>query len=180
MKSITPLIIILLGFTISGFAQDKSPSKLSYSIAWTPIYYGPNDGFKLDDIIPLTFESQIHYRIIRKVEISTGIGFQHWEQTYSGWMFLSVYDPTKSEKWITNTARIPIQVSYLLKSKNDIPRSYLKAEYVNEFYKTETRMYSDNILFDTFGPSKDYNASLFVGYVVAQSSLLISFFSNFS
>jgi hypothetical protein len=165
MKKITPLIIILLSFTISGYSQDNSPSRLSYSIAWTPIYYGPNDGeFRLDAIIPLSFESQIHYRILKQVEISTGIGFQHRQQSYTGWMFLSVYDPTKSEEWITNTTRIPIQVSYFLKNKKEITRSYLKTEYVNEFYKRETRMYSDNILADTFGPYKDYNASLFVGY----------------
>jgi hypothetical protein len=165
MKKITPLIIILLSFTISGYSQDNSPSRLSYSIAWTPIYYGPNDGeFRLDAIIPLSFESQIHYRILKQVEISTGIGFQHRQQSYTGWMFLSVYDPTKSEEWITNTTRIPIQVSYFLNTNKEKTRSYLKTEYVNEFYKRETRMYSDNILADTFGPYKDYNASLFVGY----------------
>ena len=158
-------IIILLSFTISGYSQDNSPSRLSYSIAWTPIYYGPNDGeFRLDAIIPLAFESQIHYRILSQVEVSTGLGFQHWQQTITGWGFLSLYDPTKSEEWITNIARIPIQVSYFLKDKNEITRSYLKAEYVNEFYRNVTRMYSENILFDTFGPYKSYNASLFVGY----------------
>lgn len=165
MKRITSLTIILIGLTFSGFAQDNNPSKLSYSISWTPIYYGPNVGeFRLDAIVPLTFESQLHYRILKQVELSTGCGFQHWQKSSIGWSFLVQFDPTKSKVRTANTVRIPIQISYILKHKNQITNSYLKAEYINEFYKGVTRLYSDNILVETVGPYKNYNSSLLVGY----------------
>lgn len=154
MKRIS-YIIILSFFTFNLFAQDSITDRFSYSIAWTPLYYGINDvEFSRDLIKPVNFEAKIHYRFVSKFEISTGIGFQNSHHTSLGWSFLPVYDPSQSIRACTNVVKLPIQINYFLtkNDKNLIP--YIKSEFVNEFAKNWNKLYQDDQLSDSM--SRNY------------------------
>lgn len=163
MKSIS-YIIILSFFTFNLFAQDSIKDRFSYSIAWTPLYYGINDvEFSSDLIKPVNFEAKIHYRFVSKFEISTGIGFQNSQHTSLGWPFLPVYDPSQSLEACTNVIKFPIQINYFLtkNDKNLIP--YLKFEFVNEFAKNWNKLYQDDQLSDSMSHSY-YSNTIDLGF----------------
>jgi hypothetical protein len=155
-KLILTLILVGLSFTI--YSQDSKIDRLSYSVSWLPIYYGPNDGeFRLDAIIPATFEAIIHYRIAARFAISSGIGFQEWHKSYLSWGYLSVFDPAKSESWTGSVIRIPVQLSYFLTKGNKNLSPYIKTEFVNEFGKNWIKRYQDVQLANTDSYTTYYN-----------------------
>jgi hypothetical protein len=152
------LIFVLIGLSFTIYSQDSKKDRLSYSVSWVPIYYGPNDGeFRLDAIIPVTFEAIIHYRIAPRFAISSGIGFQEWHKSHLSWGYLSVFDPVKSESWTGSVIRIPVQLSYFLtkEDKNIIP--YIKTEFVNEFGKNWIKRYQDGQLANSDSYTTYYN-----------------------
>lgn len=124
------LIISFIILSSNLIAQDSIQNRFSYSIAWTPVYYGPNDGrFRIDAVIPVNFDAKVHYRIIKNFSISSGLGFQWRSTTYSNWLYLSYHDPALSEKWNDKTVRIPLQIAYFLKSAKGKIKPYLKSEF---------------------------------------------------
>jgi len=160
----TSIILLLFGLSFIASSQDSKIDRFSYSISWIPIYYGPNDGeFRLDAIVPLTLEAIVHYKIVNRFRIASGIGFQNWHKSYSSWRYLSIYDPSKSERWSHNVLRLPIQINYFLTKddKNLIP--YIKSELVNEFGFEWLKSYQDDQL--TFSESyKIYSTTLDFGF----------------
>jgi hypothetical protein len=163
MKRIT-LIFLLLGFSVTIYSQDSKIDRLLYSFSWTPIYYGPNDGeFRFDAIIPVTFEAKIHYMLARRFSLSSGFGFQEYNKSNLGWSYWSIYDPTKSEKWGYYDLRIPLQIDYFWSKENQIIKTYIKSEFVNEFGTNWTKRFQDDIM--TFSDSfKAYANSLNIGF----------------
>ena len=131
-KQILFAILVTITFKIS--AQDKKEDRLSYSLAWSPTYYGPtNPGFQLDTYIPLTFEANIYYKLIKRLTISTGIGYQGWFKTYH-YYFLSInYDPDELLKFQSNELRIPLQLNFDITKDSVKAKTYIKAEIINEF-----------------------------------------------
>jgi len=161
MKKIVCFVILII-LTINLSAQDSKIDRFSYSLYWTPIYYGPNDGeFRLDAILPLAFETNINYMIIKRISVSSGIGYQNWNSSHvGGWE--SIFDPTKSINFQSNTLRIPFQISYQL-TKNKLKiNPYLKTEIVKEFGFHRTRYYQDDILYDSHS-YKIYSTTLHFG-----------------
>lgn len=143
----TVILLFLSILTININAQDAKINRISYSLSWTPIYYGPNDGeFRLDAILPVNFEGNIYYNFLNRIYISSGIGLQDWRKSYISWGILSAYDPTKSEKWKNTNLRVPIQLSYALTKNENLIRPYLKAEFVNEFDFLKHSQFQDEIL----------------------------------
>jgi len=143
-------IMILSFLTFNLFAQNSIKDRLSYSISWTPMYYGIHDyGFSSDLIKPVSFEAKIHYRIAGRFSISTGIGYQTSHHTSLDWEFLPGYDPSQSIKACTNVIKLPIQINYFLtkEDKNFIP--YIKSEFVNEFATNWNKFYQDDKLNDS-------------------------------
>ena len=144
---IFPFIILIYNLN----AQDSIQNRFSYSLAWTPIYFGPNDGrFRIDAVIPFNFDAKVHYRLIKKISISSGIGFQGRFKTYSNWLYLSTFDPSKSEKWNNKTVRLPFQIDYLLKTESDKIKPYLKSEFVYESNYSSVNQYQSNELVNTY------------------------------
>jgi hypothetical protein len=156
-------LLLLLGLSFLAYSQDSKIDRFSYSISWTPIYYGPNDGeFRFDAIIPLTFEARIHYSLVKRLSLSSGLGFQEWHESNLGWGYWSIYDPTKSEKWGYYDLRIPLQMDFFLSKENKIIKTYIKSEFVNEFGTNWTKRFQDDIM--TYSDSfKTYNNSLYFG-----------------
>lgn len=146
------IVIIALSILIFNLnAQDSIQNRFSYSFAWTPVYFGPNDGgFRIDAVIPINFDAKVHYRLIKNVSISSGIGFQGRFKTYSNWLLLSTFDPSKSEKWNNKTFRFPFQIDYLLKPENDKIKPYLKSEFVYEYNFSTINQYQSNELINTY------------------------------
>jgi hypothetical protein len=141
------IFIFLSILTICLAAQDPKIDRVYYSLSWTPIYYGPNDGeFRLDAILPVNFEANVFYNLNNSISISSGIGFQDTRISNLSWGTSSIYDPTKSEKWESTTLRVPIQLNYKLSKNDKLITPYLKAEFVNEFEFLKARQYQDDIL----------------------------------
>jgi len=160
----TAIFIFLFILTINLNAQDSKIDRFSYSLSWTPIYYGPNDGeFRLDAIIPITLEATIHYKIVNRFAIASGIGFQNWHNSYLSWGYLSVIDPSKSERWCTNVLRLPIQITYFLTKDDKYLIPYFKSELVNEFGHDWIKRYQDNnvVFSDSY---KTYSNTLDFGF----------------
>ena len=160
----TAFVLLLFGLGFMVYSQDSKINRLSYSLSWTPIYYGPNDGeFRFDAIIPLTLEAKVHYILINRLSFSSGLGFQKWHESNLGWSYWSIYDPTKSEKWGYYGLRIPLQIDYYLSKENQIIRTYFKSEFVNEFGTNWTKRFQDDMM--TFSDSfKTYTNSLNIGF----------------
>jgi hypothetical protein len=152
------LIISIIILTFNLNAQDSIQNRFSYSIAWTPIYYGPNDGrFRIDAVIPINFDVKVHYRLIKNISISSGIGFQGRSKTYSNWLYLSYFDPSLSEKWNNKTLKLPLQVNCFLKSENDKIKPFLKSEFVYESNYTSVSQYQGDELINSY--SYHFNSS---------------------
>ena len=157
----TAFFIILIILTPGINAQDSKTDRLSYSFSWTPIYYGPNSqGFNFNDILPLGFEANINYRILNRISVSSGIGYQGWHRSYIGWF--DPFDSTKSNKMQSNTIRIPVQINYYILRNNSKITPYLKAEIVNEFGFNKSSFFEDDILAssDSF---RNYSVSANIG-----------------
>lgn len=141
------IFIFLSILTICLAAQDPKIDRISYSLSWTPIYYGPNDGeFRLDAILPVNFEANVFYNPNNRISISSGIGFQEVHKSNLSWGYLSIYDPTKSEKWGSKVLRVPIQINYFVTKDNRNLSPYVKAEFVNEFITNWLKQYQDVLL----------------------------------
>ena len=131
-KQILFAIILIIALKIS--AQDKREDRFSYSFAWAPTYYGPiNPGFQLDNYIPFTFEANIYFNIIKRLTISTGIGYQGWFKTYNYMFNPTKYDPNESDKFRSNELRIPLQLNFYITKDSVKFKTYIKAEIINEF-----------------------------------------------
>jgi hypothetical protein len=158
------LFFLLLGLSFLSYSQVSKIDRLAYSLSWTPIYYGPNDGeFRFDAIIPVTFETKIHYMLIRRLSLSSGVGFQEWHESNLGWSYWSIYDPTKSEKWGCHDFRIPFQLDYFLSLENKIIKPYLKSEFVNEFGTSWTKRFQDDIMTSS-DSYRTYTNSINIGF----------------
>jgi hypothetical protein len=157
-------LIIFVILTLNVTAQDSKIDRISYSLSWTPIYYGPNyRAFRLKDVSPAVFEVNINYQILKRVSISSGIGYFGWHKSSVGWGWWPTYDPTKSVNSQSNTIRIPIQINYQLTKGNLKINPYLKAEIVNEFGFHRSRFYQDDILIDS-DSFKTYMTSINIGF----------------
>jgi hypothetical protein len=156
--------IFLLILAINIKAQDSKIDRFSYSFSWTPIYYGPNyRAFRFDDVYSTVFEANINYQILNRISISSGIGYFGSHKSYKSWDYLSVYDPTKSEKSQSSTLRIPVQINYYLLTDNLKIKPYLKAEIINEFGFHKTSYLQDDILVKS-GSFKTYSTSANLGF----------------
>lgn len=176
MKKIVCFAILII-LTINLSAQDSKIDRFSYSLSWTPIYYGPNDGeFRLDAILPLAFETNINYKIVNRISVSSGIGYQSWNRSHVGW-WESIIDPTKSTNSQSNTLRIPFQISYQLTKDKLKINPYLKTEIINEFGFNRTRFYKDDILNDS-DSFKTYSTTFHLGignlFNISKSIMLLS------
>lgn len=160
----TIIFIFLVALTLNLNAQDSRIDRFSYSLSWTPIYYGPNDGeFRLDAILPVTLEATVHYKIVNRFAIASGIGFQNWNKSYLSWGYLSVYDPSKSERWCNNVLRLPVQINYFLTNDDKNLTPYIKSELVNEFGFDRIKRYQDDQL--TYSDSYNiYSNTLDIGF----------------
>lgn len=144
------LVIFLSVISLPIFAQNNGADRLSFSISWTPEYWGPNDGeFRLDAVLPLNFESLIHYKPFRRLSFSTGLGFQRNVLSGLSWPENSVIDVNRSYKWVFNEFRIPVQVNFHLSENKENVDTYLKAEYTNEFTFSKSIHYEYDIITST-------------------------------
>ena len=157
------LIIFLCMLSVNAFAQNGEIDKLSFSISWTPEYWGPNDGeFRLDAVLPLNFESLIHYKPFRRLSFSTGLGFQRFVMDGLSWPENSVIDVNRSYKWVVNEFRVPVQVNFHFSENITNVDSYLKAEYTNEFTFSKSTYYEYDIISKTRSSSW-YSSSIGLG-----------------
>jgi hypothetical protein len=164
MKRIVCFILLII-LTLNISAQDSRIDRFSYSLSWAPIYYGPNDGaFRFKDVFPIVFEANINYQILKRVTISSGVGYFGYHKSIKGWGWASTsYDPTKSTDSHLNTIRIPFQINYHLLKDNLKTNPYLKIEIVNEFAFNKTSFSQNDIVVksDSF---RTYSTSSNVGF----------------
>ena len=150
-------------------AQDTINKMLSFSFSWTPVYYAPNNGkFRLDAIIPLTFETNVSYNL-KNISIVSGLGFQEWHQIYLSLISPGIepvkaeFEPDKTERMQRLTLRVPIQINYIMTKSNSGVIPYLRMEFANEFAFYKSRYYSDDIYINSES-FKDYSISANAGY----------------
>ena len=150
--------------SVNIFAQNNDVDKLSFSISWTPEYWGPNDGkFRLDAVLPLNFESLIHYKPFGRLSFSTGLGFQRFVMSGLSWPTNSVIDVNRSYKWVFNEFRVPVQANFHFSENITNVDSYLKAEYTNEFTFSKSTYYESDIISSQRSNSW-YSSSIGLGF----------------
>lgn len=136
------VIIFLSLLSFNVLAQNCEINRLSFSISWTPEYWGPNDGkLRLDAINPITFESLVNYRPFSKVSFSSGVGYERHVSEMQSWIELSVIDLDKSYRWVINEIRIPVQAHYHFSEGVGKTDTYIKAEFRNKFSFSEMNYY---------------------------------------
>ena len=141
------LIIFISVLTLNVFAQKEEVDRLSFSVSWTPEYWGPNDGeLRLDAISPLNFESLVHYKPFRRLSFSTGLGFQRNVMSGLSWPTNSVIDVDKSYKWVIIEFRVPVQAYFHFSENITNIDTYLKAEFTNEFTFSKLTYYESDII----------------------------------
>jgi len=144
------LIILLILLSFNVLAQNKAADRLSFSISWAPEYWGPNDGeFRLDAVLPFSFESLIHYKTLKRLSFSTGLGYQRSGMSGFSWPANSVIDVNKSFKWVFNDFRIPVQAYFHFSENNSNVNTYLKTEFTNVFTFHKSIYYENEIISST-------------------------------
>ncbi len=132
------------------FAQDEGVDRFSFSISWTPaLYVASIDDFVMDDVLPLNFETLIHYKPYPKLSFSSGIGYQRYVSTGLSWIYLSHIDTNKSYRWVDNNFRVPINAKYKIFESSANADSYVKAEFINEWMFFKTIQYENEIISST-------------------------------
>jgi len=175
MKNLT-LLLILLFLNLSIDGQDIKPSKIYMSFTWAPVYYG-HDNLNSDynANLPLAFETNIYYRFIKRLSVSSGIGFQGLFRLYDGWM-----GPAYSKKTRYNQFRIPLQISYYFTTKNEKVNPYIKSEITREFDLAKTSFYENEVFVYQDHYKYQYtllNLGFGIYYPFSQSFMLINEYS---
>ena len=145
-RSLTIIILFVLVLNLMG--QPEKKNRFSFSISWTPVLYGGSndEGFRFDAVIPISFESIIHFNISNSISVSSGIGYLRNVSNWGSWLYLSSVDLTKSTRVADNTLRLPIQLSYkVLNSLQNID-PYIKAEFANEWSFNNITYYQSDII----------------------------------
>jgi hypothetical protein len=174
------LLFILTLLTLNIDGQDIKTNKLYMSFTWAPVYYGhDNLNFSYNTNLPLAFETNIYYRFIKELSISTGIGFQGLFRSYDGWKD-ALYSPTYSQKTRFSQFRIPLQINYYFTTKNDKVNPYIKSEIAREFDFAKESFYKNEI-FVYLDPYKYQYTLINLGfgiyYPFTQSIMLINEYS---
>ena len=157
------LILFLSVLTINLLAQEKEIDRFSFTIAWTPAYYGPNNGdFRIDAILPFSFESLIYFKPWKKFSFSSGFGYWRHDWTMNSWWWLSTIDAGKSQRDIYNTIQIPLQIHYYLFKSTKNADVYFKTAFINEFMFSKTIYYEYDII-DHTDSDRFYTPSIALG-----------------
>jgi len=140
-------ILLLCTLSLNLSAQEKKDKIISYSISWTPEYWGPNDGkFRFDAMLPINFESLVHFKPFRSLSCASGLGYKRDINKGLSWPELSIIDTDKSYTWIINKFRVPVQVYYHFSKGMTRFDPYLKTEFINEFNFSNMTYYENDIV----------------------------------
>jgi hypothetical protein len=138
---------ILIGALFANlFAQQEDVDRISYSFSWTPSFIFVDEGQFIFHIIPVDFESLIHYKPFKQLSFSSGLGYQRTAMTGPGLsMASSVIDNSLSYKSVASNYRIPMQISFHFHDNSSESDTYIKVEYINNIISDKTIYYEDDV-----------------------------------
>jgi len=141
------VLSILVGALFANLiAQGENVDRISYSISWTPSISFVDEGEFIFHIIPVDFESLIHYKPFQQLSFASGLGYQRTAMSGPGLsMASSVIDNSLSYKLIVSNYRIPMQISFHFQDNLLKTDTYIKVEYINNIISDRTIHYENEV-----------------------------------
>lgn len=106
-----------------------------------------NEGQFIFHILPVDFESLIHYKPFKQLSFASGLGYQRTAMSGPGrhpaW---SVIENNMSYKCVFSNYRIPMQIRYHFNETPTESDTYFKVEYINNIIADKTIHYEYDIL----------------------------------